>query len=78
MPCLLKLSNCSSQKDIPSCTGSDVERYWHQNCHVLNEAYKLLVIRRITGPMEMDIDIIYPIILARDLALICVFEAAYN
>jgi len=79
MPCPLKLSNCSSQKDIYSCPGSDIERYWHQNCRVLNKAYIFLVIRRITGPMTMDIDIIFPVILIRDLASICVFlEATCN
>jgi len=36
----------------------------------------LLVIRRVTGPMEIDMDIILPVILARDLALIWVFWEA--
>ena len=30
----------------------------------------LLVIRRVTGPMAIDIDITLPVILAKDLALI--------
>jgi len=62
MPCPLKLSNCSNQEDISSCTGPDIERYWHQNCCVLNKVYVLVVIRHVTGPMAMNIDIILPAI----------------
>ena len=67
----LKLSNYWSQNSS-SCNASAFRfSFWHHAVLQLRLAYRLWVIRRVTGPKPRDTDMILPITLANSVAWTC-------
>ena len=73
MSCPLNFAISQSQNSSSALASGVTASISHQAWRVFSKPYKLLVINLVTGPMATDMDIIFPIMLARYLACSSLF-----
>ena len=61
-------SNWLSQKCSSTLASGGISSSWHQYAQLFKREYTRLVMRRLTGPIDSDIEIIFPMMLANSLA----------